>query len=190
CADHSGAARRGVAGLINAAEDEVAVTTSVSAGVSALASGLQFDAGRDKVVVSDFEFRTIGQIWHAQERRGARVVHVPAEADGTIPLERFDAAIDDETALVAITHVCFRNGSRLDVAGVIELAHERGALVLLDAYQSVGSLPVDVRTFDCDFLAAGVLKYLLGSAGLGFFYCRRDLVERIEATGTRCVARL
>ena len=160
------------------------MTTSVSAGVSALASGLQFDAGRDKVVVSDFEFPTIGQIWHAQERRGARVVHVPAEADGTIPLERFDAAIDEETALVAITHVCFRNGSRLDVGGVNELAHERGALVLLDAYQSVGSLPVDVRALECDFLAAGVLKYLLGSAGLGFFYCRRELVERIEPTAT------
>jgi selenocysteine lyase/cysteine desulfurase len=178
------AARRSVAGLISSAEDEVAVTTSVSAGVSALASGLRFDGGRDKVVVSDFEFPTIGQIWHAQEGRGARVVHVPAEPDGTIPLERFDAAIDEQTALVAVTHVCFRNGSRLDVAGVAELAHERGALVLLDAYQSVGSIPVDVRALDCDFLAAGVLKYLLGSAGLGFLYCRRDLVERIEPTAT------
>jgi selenocysteine lyase/cysteine desulfurase len=180
--DQLEAARRSVAGLINASEDEVAVTTSVSAGVSALASGLDFSTGRNKVVVSDFEFPTIGQIWHAQERRGARVVHVGA--DGTIPLERFDAAIDDETALVSVTHVCFRNGSRNDVAGVIELAHERGALVLLDAYQSVGSLPVDVRALDCDFLAAGVLKYLLGSAGLGFFYCRRDLVEQIEPTAT------
>ena len=177
-------ARRSVAGLINAAEDEVAVTTSVSAGVSALASGLDFGSGRDKVVVTDFEFPTIGQIWHAQERRGARVVHVPAEPDATIPLELFDAAIDEETALVSVTHVCFRNGSRNDVAGVIELAHERGALVLVDAYQTVGSLPVDVGALDCDFLAAGMLKYLLGSAGLGFFYCRRDLVERIEPTAT------
>jgi len=177
-------ARRSVAGLINAAEDEVAVTTSVSAGVSALASGLDFGSGRDKVVVTDFEFPTIGQIWHAQERRGARVVHVPAEPDATIPLELFDAAIDEETALVSVTHVCFRNGSRNDVAGVVELAHERGALVLVDAYQTVGSLPVDVRALDCDFLAAGVLKYLLGSAGLGFFYCRGDLVERIEPTAT------
>jgi len=177
-------ARRSVAGLIDAAEDEVAVTTSVSAGVSALASGLDFGSGRDKVVVTDFEFPTIGQIWHAQERRGARVVHVPAEPDATIPLELFDAAIDEETALVSVTHVCFRNGSRNDVAGVIELAHERGALVLVDAYQTVGSLPVDVGALDCDFLAAGMLKYLLGSAGLGFFYCRRDLVERIEPTAT------
>jgi selenocysteine lyase/cysteine desulfurase len=178
------AARRRVAGLLNAGEDEVAITTSVSAGVSAIASALRFQNGRDKVVVSDFEFPTIGQIWHAQERRGARVVHVPAEPGATIPLERFDEAIDEQTALVAVTHVCFRNGSRLDAAGVAELAHERGALVLLDAYQSVGSLPVDVRALGCDFLAAGVLKYLLGSAGLGFLYCRRELVEQLEPTAT------
>ena len=182
--DQLGAARQSVSRLINAAEDELAITTSVSAGVSALASGLSFDSGRDKVVVTDFEFPTIGQIWHAQERRGARIVHVPAEPDATIPLERFEEAIDEQTALVSITHVCFRNGSRLDVGEVIELAHERGALVLLDAYQSVGSIPVDVRALDCDFLAAGVLKYLLGSAGLAFFYCRRDLVERFEPTAT------
>jgi selenocysteine lyase/cysteine desulfurase len=182
--DQLEAARRSVAGLLNALEDEVAVTTSVSAGVSAIASGLSFENGRDKVVVSDFEFPTIGQIWHAQERRGASIVHVPAEPDATIPLERFEAEIDEQTALVAITHVCFRNGSRLDVAGVIELAHERGALVLLDAYQSVGSIPVDVKALDCDFLAGGVLKYLLGSAGLAFLYCRRDLVEQIEPTAT------
>jgi selenocysteine lyase/cysteine desulfurase len=178
------AARGSIAGLINAGEDEVAVTASVSAGVSAIASGLQFDSGRDTVVVSDFEFPTIGQIWHAQERRGARVVHVPAAADGTIPLERFEAAIDERTALVAVTHVCFRNGSRNDVQGVVELAHARGALVLVDAYQAVGAIPIDVQALGCDLLSAGVLKYLLGSAGLGFLYCRRDLVERIEPTVT------
>lgn len=178
------AVRAAVASLVNADEDEMAITTSVSAGVSALASGLRFDRGRDTVVVSDFEFPTIGQIWHAQERRGVRVVHVPAEADGTIPLERFADAIDERTALVATTHVCFRNGGRLDVEGVARLAHERGALALVDAYQTVGSLPIDVRALGCDFLAAGVLKYLLGSAGLGFLYCRRELVEQIEPTAT------
>jgi len=178
------AVRGAVASLVNADEDEIAVTTSVSAGVSALASGLRFDEGRDTVVVSNFEFRTIGQIWHAQERRGIRVVHVPAEADGTIPLERFAEAIDERTALVATTHVCFRNGGRLDVEGIARLAHERGALVLVDAYQTVGSLPIDVHALGCDFLAAGVLKYLLGSAGLGFLYCRRELVEQIEPTAT------
>ena len=178
------AVRAAVAALVNADADEIAVTTSVSAGVSALASGLRFDEGRDTVVVSDFEFPTIGQISHAQERRGIRVVHVPAEGDGTIPLERFADAIDERTALVATTHVCFRNGGRLDVEGIARLARERGALVLVDAYQTVGSLPIDVRALGCDFLAAGVLKYLLGSAGLGFLYCHRGLVETIEPTAT------
>jgi selenocysteine lyase/cysteine desulfurase len=178
------AARRSVAGLIGASEDEVAVTTSVSAGLSAVASGVRFDQGRSKVLVSDFEFPTVGQIWHAQTVRGAVVEHVPAEPDGTIPLERFAAAIDEQTALVAVTHVCFRNGSRLDVRGVAEIAHERGALVFLDAYQTVGSLPVDVHELGCDFVAAGMLKYLLGSAGLAFLYCRRELVEQIEPTAT------
>jgi len=178
------AVRGSIARLVKADEDEIAVTTSVSAGVSALASGLRFGEGRDKVVVSDFEFPTIGQIWHAQERRGVRVEHVPAQADGTIPLERFEAAIDEQTALVAVTNVCFRNGSRLDVEAVTRLAHERGALVLVDAYQTVGSMPIDVRAIGCDFLCAGVLKYLLGSAGLGFLFCRRELVQGIEPTAT------
>jgi selenocysteine lyase/cysteine desulfurase len=171
------AARAAFAGLVNAAPDEVAVTTSLSAGVSALASGLRF-ARRSKVVLTDWEFPTIGQIWHAQEARGARVVHVAPT------LEEFDRALDDDTLLVSITHVCYRNGAMVDVPKIVELAHERGALVLLDAFQSIGSLPVDVKELGVDFLGAGVLKYLLGSAGLGFFYCRRELVERVWPTQT------
>ena len=177
------AARAAFAGLVNAGPDEIAVTTSLSAGVSALASGLRFTR-RSKVVLTDWEFPTIGQIWHAQEARGARVSHVPAADDGTIPLEHFERAIDDDTLIVSITHVCYRNGAMLDVPAVVELAHERGALVLLDAFQAIGSLPVDVAGLGVDFLGAGVLKYLLGSAGLGFFYCRRDLVERVWPTQT------
>ena len=178
------AARAEFAGLVGADLDEVAVTTSVSAGVSALASAFRFDRGRDTVVVSDFEFPTIGQIWHAQELRGARVVHVPADSDGTIPLERFERVVDDRTALVAVTSICFRNGSRLDVDGVIQLAHERGARVLVDAYQAIGAVTIDLRVTEADFLAAGVLKYLLGSAGLAFLYCRREHVEELVPTAT------
>ena len=170
------AARAAFAGLVNASPEEVAVTTSLSAGVSALASGLRFTR-RSKVVLTDWEFPTIGQIWHAQEARGARVVHGATLAD----LERL---IDDDTQLVSVTHVSYRSGAMTDVAKVVELAHERGALVLLDAFQSIGSLPVDVKELGVDFLGAGVLKYLLGSAGLGFFYCRRELVERVWPTQT------
>src|ERR671923_1845570 len=177
------AARATFARLVQAAPEEIAVTTSLSAGVAGLASGLRY-ARRSKVVLTDWEFPTIGQIWHAQEARGARVVHVPAAADGTIPYEHFERMIDDDTLIVSITHVCYRNGAMVDVPRVVQLAHDRGALVLLDAFQSVGSLPVDVRELGVDFLGAGVLKYLLGSAGLGFFYCRRELVERVWPTQT------
>jgi selenocysteine lyase/cysteine desulfurase len=176
-------ARRAFAGLVHAEPGEIAVTTSVSAGLSAVATGLRF-ARRSKIVTTDWEFPTVGQIWHAQEARGARVVHVEPAGDGTIPFEHFERAIDEDTAIVSITHVCYRNGSRVDVDKVTRLAHERGALVFLDAYQTVGSLPLDVRELDVDFLAAGTLKYLLGSAGLAFLYARREVIERVWPTAT------
>jgi selenocysteine lyase/cysteine desulfurase len=169
------AARAAFARLVNAEPDEIAVTTSLSAGVSALASGLRY-AKRSKIVTTDLEFPTVGQIWHAQESRGARVVHVP--------LDGFEQAIDDDTAVVSITHVSYRTGEMIDVERVVELAHERGALVLLDAYQSAGSVPLDVKELGVDLLSAGTVKYLLGSAGLAFFYCRRELFERVWPTAT------
>jgi selenocysteine lyase/cysteine desulfurase len=177
------AARTAFARLVHADDDEVAVTTSLSAGVSSLATGLRF-AQRSKIVLTDWEFPTIGQIWHAQEARGARVEHVREDADGTLPYEAFERAIDEDTLLVSITHVCYRNGAMLDVEPIVRLAHERGAMVLLDAYQSAGSVPLDVRALGVDFLAAGALKYLLGSAGLAWLYARRDTIERIRPGAT------
>jgi selenocysteine lyase/cysteine desulfurase len=176
------AARGAFARLVNGKADDVAVTTSLSAGVSPLASAIDFGA-RSKVVISDFEFPTIGQIWHAQELRGAQVVHV--HADGAeIPLERFDAAIDEQTAVVSIAAVCYRNGSRLPVEEIARIAHERGALVVLDAYQAIGTYPLDVTELGVDVVAAGVLKYLLGSAGLGFMWTRPGLSEELLPTQT------
>jgi selenocysteine lyase/cysteine desulfurase len=180
----AGAARSRFARLLHASTDEIAVTTSVSAGVSSLLSGLRHPDGRNKIVISDFEFPTIGQIVHAQELLGAKVEHVPASADVTIPLDRLAESIDEETALVAITYVCFRNGSKTDVKAVIDLAHEAGALVLLDSFQAVGAIPIDVRDLGVDFVAGGTLKYLLGSAGLAFLYCRADLLPQITPTQT------
>jgi selenocysteine lyase/cysteine desulfurase len=175
------AARRAFAGLVNAEPDEVAVCTSVSAGVSALASALDFSGERNKVVISDFEFPTIAQVWHAQASRGAKVVHVPA-AGNTIPLERFAEAIDERTKIVSITHICYRNGSRLDVPAIVELAHRKGALVLVDSYQALGTFPLDVKALKVDFLAGGVLKYLLASSGLAYLYVRRELIPGLQPT--------
>jgi selenocysteine lyase/cysteine desulfurase len=173
-----------VAELLRAAPDEIAVTASVSAGLNALASALQFSGVRNKVIVSDFEFPTNAQIWHAQEPRGAQVVHVPRAADGYIPLEHFAEAIDEKTQLVAITHVCFRNGAKLDIPGIVRLARAKGAKVLVDCYQSVGSLDIDVKTLDVDFAVGGMLKYLLGTAGLGFMYVRDSFVKSLLPTNS------
>jgi selenocysteine lyase/cysteine desulfurase len=175
-------ARSTFARLIGGAADDVAVTTSLSAGISPLASAIDFSKRR-KVVISDFEFPTIGQIWHAQELRGAQVVHVPADG-AEIPVERFADAIDEETAVVSIAAVCYRNGARLDVEEIARIAHERGALVVLDAYQAMGTYPLDVRGLGVDVLAAGVLKYLLGSAGLGFMWTRPGLAQELWPTQT------
>jgi selenocysteine lyase/cysteine desulfurase len=176
------AVRTAVAAVLRAAPDEIAVTASASAGINALASALDFRQRRNKVVVSDFEFPTSAQIWHAQEPRGARVVHVPPAADGYIPLESFARVIDEETQLVAVTYVCFRNGARLDIPGIVRLAHARGARVLLDCYQAVGGLTVDVRQLDVDFAVGGMLKYLLGTAGIGFLYVRGALIPQLLPT--------
>lgn len=177
-------ARGAFARLVNARPDEVAVTTSLSAAVSSLATGMRFAGKRSKVVLTDWEFPTIGQIWNAQRSRGARVEYVQEDANGALPIAHFERAIDDETAIVSITHVSYRNGNMVDVDAVTRLAHERGALVLLDAYQSTGSLPIDVKALDVDFLASGALKYLLGSAGLGWLYARAELVERFWPAST------
>ena len=176
-------ARAAFAGLVGAPPSEVAVTTSVSAAVSSFASGLHFGE-RPKVVLTDLEFPTIGQNWHAQELRGARVEHVAPGPDGLVPIEAFDAAIDERTLVVSVPHVSYRTGARIDVEAVARIAHERGALMLLDAYQTAGSLPLDVGELGVDLLTTGALKYLLGSAGLAFMWCRPDVVERVVPTVT------
>src|ERR1700735_5238439 len=178
------AVRALTAALVRALPDEIAVTASVSAGLNALASALDFSGPRNKVVVSDFEFPTNAQIWHAQEPRGARVVHVPRAADGYIPLENFAKAIDEQTQLVAITHVCFRNGAKLDIPGIVRLARAKGAKVLLDCYQAVGSADIDVKALDLDFAVGGMLKYLLGTAGIAFLYARDSFIRSLVPTNS------
>ncbi|HEX7626694.1 MAG TPA: aminotransferase class V-fold PLP-dependent enzyme [Gaiellaceae bacterium] len=170
-------ARATFARFVGGDADDVAVTTSLSAGVSPLASAIDFEA-RPKVVISEFEFPTIGQIWHAQELRGAEVTIVPHDIDA------FAAAIDEQTAVVSITAVCYRNGARLPVEEIAKIAHDKGALVVLDAYQAIGTYPLDVRELGVDVLAAGVLKYLLGSAGLGFMWTRPGLSTELLPTQT------
>jgi kynureninase len=177
--------RGSFARLLHADASEVAVTTSVSQGVSGIVSALPLEpGGRTRIVISEFEFPTVGQIAHAQELRGAEVVHVRPEADGSIPVERFDEAIDERTALVCCTTISYRTGHRQDVAAVARLAHERGALCLADSYQALGAVDVDAHALGVDFVTGGTVKYLLASAGLGFLYVRRELLDQLLPTQT------
>jgi len=177
-------ARTAFARLVGADSQEIAVTTSVSQSMSALVSALPLERGRNRIVISEFEFPTVGQIAHAQELRGAEVVHARPDPDGRIPLERFAEAIDERTALVCCTAVSYRTGYKLEVAEVARLAHEQGALCLADSYQAAGVVPLDVGALGVDFLTAGTVKYLLGSAGLSFMFVRSDLHKRLLPTQT------
>jgi selenocysteine lyase/cysteine desulfurase len=181
--ERADAARAAFARLLKAEPSELAVTTSVTQGVSGIVSALDLRA-RPKIVISEYEFPTVGQIAHAQELRGAEVVHVRPEADGSIPVERFAEAIDERTALVCCTTVSYRTGHRHDVAEIARLAHEQGALCLADSYQAIGAVDFDARVLGVDFVTGGTVKYLLGSSGLGFLYVRRELLGKLLPSQT------
>ncbi|MGH9698539.1 MAG: aminotransferase class V-fold PLP-dependent enzyme [Candidatus Acidiferrales bacterium] len=177
------AARASFAKFIGARPEEVAVISCASAGISAIASALDFHGRRRKVVMGEFEFPTMGQIWLAQQTRGAEIQFVSAK-DGRIPAESYAAAIDDQTLIVPLTHVCFMNGARSEVSAVTRIAQDRGALVMLDDYQDCGTRPVDVKALGVDFYVTGALKYLLCPSGVAFLYVRPELIRSLTPTIT------
>ena len=150
--------RGAFATLIHAHPNEIAVTTSVSASVNAIASSIDFSGERNEVVVDDFAFPTTAQIWHAQKGRGATVVHVP-EVENSIPLSFYEKAITERTKIVSLTHVCYRHGVMQDVAEIIKIAKQKGALVMVDSYQSLGTMPLNIKEIGADFLVGGTLKF-------------------------------
>lgn len=176
------ALRAEFARFINAEPDEIAIVTSASAGINPIANALQFDE-RNKVVMGEYEFPTMGHIWLAQRSRGASVRFLDG-IDNAIPTEHYERAIDDRTRIVPLTQVSFVNGFRSDVAAIARIAHSKGALVFLDGYQDCGTRSMDVKALDVDFFVTGTLKYLLGPPGLAFLYVRRELVESLTPTMT------
>jgi selenocysteine lyase/cysteine desulfurase len=172
--------------FINADPDEIAIMTSASAGINAVAHAIQFSE-RPKVVMGEYEFPTMGQIWLAQQPRGAQIKFLEG-CNNAVPLEAYDRAIDSQTGIVPLTEVSFINGFRSDVAAVTCMAHERGALVFLDGYQDCGTRPIDVKATGVDFYVTGALKYLLGPPGVAFLYVKRSFVESQTPTLTSWMA--
>jgi selenocysteine lyase/cysteine desulfurase len=115
----------------------------------------------------------------AQERSGAHLSWVPARG-GVVELADYERLVDGRTLLVSATHGYYLNGFVQDVAAIARLAHEQGAWLFVDAYQTCGVVPIDVRAMDVDFLASGTLKYLMGTPGIAFLYVRQELIERLE----------
>ncbi|HTD62982.1 MAG TPA: aminotransferase class V-fold PLP-dependent enzyme, partial [Gemmatimonadaceae bacterium] len=175
--------------LINAEPDEVAITTSVSAAINPIANALAFNGkdGRDTVVMSEFEFPTMGQIWLAQQPRGAKIRFLDG-TDNQVPTEAYTKAVDKRTKIVPLTAVSFVNGSRSDIPAITRIAHDNGALLFLDGYQDCGTRPIDVKALGVDFFVTGTLKYLLGPPGIAFLYIRRGLIEEFNPTMTSWLA--
>lgn len=173
--------RSRVASFLGCDADELAVTFCASTAAASVLSAIELGAERNRIVVEDFEFPTMAHNWMAQTRRGAEIVRVRAPEPGErLPVEAFEAALDERVRLVPVAHVCFKNGYRQDVARVAEAARSVGAYSLVDDYQSTGTRPIDVEAMGCDFLVTGTLKYLLGSSGLAFLYVRRERLETLE----------
>ena len=169
--------------LVNASPDEIAVCGSVSEAASVIASALEFAGERRELLVSEAEFPTVGHVWLAQQRRGATVSWVPVR-DGAIDRSEYERRVTERTLLVSACHGYYQNGAVQDVRHVAEVAHDRGALLFVDAYQTAGAVPIDVRASGVDVLAAGNLKFLMGVPGCAFLYVKRALIERLEPTVT------
>lgn len=168
-----------VAKLLNAPENTVAMHQNVSVIQSVVASALDFSGRRNKVVYEDQNFPTNMYVWEGMRRFGARIVSVPS-AGHEVPLERMLEAIDEETLIVPISHVCFKTSFLQDARAICARAREVGALVLLDTYQSLGTVPVDVRELDVDMVCGGSVKWLCGGPGAAYLYVRPELIERLE----------
>jgi len=160
-----------IAPLLGAGSGEVAMVPNVTAAQALMLSALDFRGERDTIVMTELDFPSVRYVTDALAAKfGARVVVVPSEDGVSISEDAVIAAIDERTALVAISHVLFRSAYVMDAAQIVRAAHERGALVALDAFHAVGVLPVDVKAIGADFLTGGVLKWLCGGPGGCFVY--------------------
>jgi kynureninase len=169
-----------IGALMNAPKGAVSTHQNVTTCQAVVASCFDFSGERNKVVYSDMNFPSVMYFWEAQRERGARVHMVKTDDGITVPIERMLDAIDENTLIVPISHVIFRSSYIQDAKAIIEKAHKVGAHVVLDIFQSLGSVPVDVQALNVDFACGGVLKWLCGGPGVGYLYVRPDLGAKLE----------
>ncbi len=169
--------------LINCDNSEVAMHTSVSQSTYSIASALDYSGKRNKVVVTEAEFPTVIHIWIASKRLGFELEFVPL-TNGEIDLGEYERIIDERTLIACIPQVYYQNGFKQDIAAICQIAHKKGALLYVDAYQCLGTEPVDVKAMDIDFLSTGNLKYLLGLPGSAYLYVKKELISYLKPMAT------
>jgi kynureninase len=169
-----------IGALMNAPAGSVSTHQNVTTCQAVVASCLDFSGPRNKVVYSDLNFPSVMYFWEAQQAYGARVHMVRTDDGITVPLDRLLDAIDEQTLLVPVSHVIFRSAYIQDAKAIIEKAHRVGAHVVLDTFQSLGTVPVDVQALNVDFTCGGVLKWLCGGPGVGYLYVRPDLGKKLQ----------
>lgn len=169
-----------VAALMGAAPDTVTMQPNVTSAEAIILSCFDFDPPRNKVVMVDMEFPSILYIYREWLKDRGTLEVIPCPNGVTIDTERVIDAIDETTLLVPISHVLFRSAYIVDARAIIEKAHAVGAMVVLDIFQSLGTVPLDVSALNVDFAVGGCLKWLCGGPGACFLYVRPDLQNKMN----------
>ena len=173
-----------IGALMDAPRGSVSTHQNVTTCQAVVASCFDFTGKRNKVVYTDMNFPSVMYFWEAQQTRGARVHMVKTDDGITVPIGRLLEAIDEQTLLVPVSHVLFRSAFINDAKAIVEKAHRVGARVVLDTFQSLGTVPVDVQELDVDFACGGVLKWLCGGPGVAYLYVRPELGSKLQPTFT------
>ena len=171
--------RASFASLIGAAPEEVAITKNVSEGLNLFASSLPWESGDNVVFCPELEHPNNVFLWYNLRRLRGVEARVVEPDEGRVPVERMVAAMDERTRVVTVPHISFSPGFITDVETLVEEAHSRNVLVLVDAAQSVGAIRSNVREMNVDALAVATQKCLLSMYGLGFLYIRRELADTL-----------
>src|SRR5882724_3824015 len=175
--------------IIGADPGSVVMHQNVSICQSLVLSCLEPTARRNKIVYSELNFPSVMYVYEAHARDGKlRITTVKSDDGITVPLERMREAIDEETLLVPFSHVLFKSAFLQDAKAITERAHEVGAKVVLDTYQSAGTVPFSVKDLNVDFATGGSVKWLCGGPGAGYLYVRPDLQLKLEPKTTGWMA--
>ena len=173
-----------IGSIIGAAKGRIVMHQNVSICQSIVTSCFDWSGKRNKLVTDGLNFPSNDYIYHGLARQGAKIVSVASNDGMTIPLERILEAIDEDTQLVSISHVAFRSSYLQDLAAITARAHEVGAYIVADLYQSAGIVPMDVSALNVDFATGGSVKWLLGGPGAGYLYVRKDLDPQLQPVAT------